>query len=312
MGSALLVAISLIACQASPKTSNADVSKIIVKGLEERWAYMDKRDENKTFETVKEKLNYEKIVPIQKELDVLKKYENTQFKDENVAHQFKNYLTTLQKQTEVYKNLSDDVTYTGDDDQYTIDTSITEPSYYIDESNYQYYNASAIKQLQALNKSTKLSVSDKYQNNLQRLLKTDTTYGEAYITKDALALSDIKWEENTLNFKYTNKTIYNFDQAFLTATVLNHDGKTIGKTQSLTLRGVDAHQSKTGQLEFEKNLLEGADRISINTYQLEAHEGLNKNQGIDDEIDMDLKFSKPIVIKLYITKKENHSRFSFL
>lgn len=259
---------------------------------------MDKRDENKTFETVKEKLNYEKIVPIQKELDVLKKYENTQFKDENVAHQFKNYLTTLQKQTEVYKNLSDDVTYTGDDDQYTIDTSITEPSYYIDESNYQYYNASAIKQLQALNKSTKLSVSDKYQNNLQRLLKTDTTYGEAYITKDALALSDIKWEENTLNFKYTNKTIYNFDQAFLTATMLNHDGKTIVKTQSLTLRGVDAHQSKTGQLEFKKNLLEDADRISINTYQLEAHEGLNKNQGIDDEIDMDLKFSKPIVIKI--------------
>ena len=46
MGSALLVAISLIACQASPKTSNADVSKIIVKGLEERWAYMDKRDDN--------------------------------------------------------------------------------------------------------------------------------------------------------------------------------------------------------------------------------------------------------------------------
>ena len=72
--------------------------------------------------------------------------------------------------------------------------------------------------------------------------------------------------------------------------MLNHDGKTIVKTQSLTLRGVDAHQSKTGQLEFKKNLLEDADRISINTYQLEAHEGLNKNQCIDDEIDMDLKF----------------------
>ena len=80
--------------------------------------------------------------------------------------------------------------------------------------------------------------------------------------------------------------------------MLNHDGKTIVKTQSLTLRGVDAHQSKTGQLEFKKNLLEDADRISINTYQLEAHEGLNKNQCIDDEIDMDLKFPKPIVIKI--------------
>lgn len=282
----LMLSMSLVACGSQTKKTgpikNEELSKIIVKALIKRWDYIDAEDENKEFDTVKEDYNYYWVVPIKKELSVLKEYKEAKFENELVGEQFKKYVETLEKQSKVYDN-------------------VTSNSRYLDDSNYTYYGATRTKLLNALNRLLKLDITEKYKKNFDEVLNNDTTYDESYITQDAVELKDITWNEKKedddwydIRFTLTNKTIYNFSEVVIHVSLQDSSGKILGDDQYNSVEAVEAHQSRTGEVSIEKEDMKDAVKLEIVGYELIADEDTTKEQGYDGSIYAKLKFKEPI------------------